>query len=139
MLRTDTTLDQDSQTEELWMYVHSKSCNVKPWSTTSVKLNKISISLNTRKNWAFNFHFELKTRNCITAQLKIFKKSMQVFFQQNRTSHTELHAHHTHVDEGRSMDEIVFLQNATQSEFALNDRTARQACQEGTGPFLTQD
>ena len=33
----------------------------------------------------------------------------------------------------------LFRRTATQSEFALNDRTALQACQEGNGPFLTQN
>ena len=55
-----------------------------------------------------------------------------------RTSRTELHIHHTHADDGRRVDDIVFWHNAIQSEFAVNDRTAMQACQERNGLCLTQ-
>ena len=33
----------------------------------------------------------------------------------------------------------LYRRTATQSEFALNDRSATQACQEGNGQFLTQN
>ena len=33
----------------------------------------------------------------------------------------------------------LFRRTATQSDFALNDRSATQAGQEGNGPFLTQN
>ena len=55
-----------------------------------------------------------------------------------RTSRTELHIHHTHADDGRRVDDIVFWHNAIQSEFAVNDRTAMQACQERNGLCVTQ-
>ena len=33
----------------------------------------------------------------------------------------------------------LFSRSGNRSEFALNDRSATQACDEGNGPFLTQD
>ena len=42
----------------------------------------------------------------------------------------------THVGEGCTVNDIIFLQSATQSEFALSERTAMQACQVGNGPSL---
>ena len=54
-----------------------------------------------------------------------------------RTPHTR--SPHTHVDERRNMDDVVFWRHTTQSEFALNERTAMRAFEEGDGPFLTQN
>ena len=48
-----------------------------------------------------------------------------------------LHDTMTHKTDDGGCD--LFRRTATLSEFAINDRSATQACQEGNGPFLTQN
>ena len=70
----------------------------------------------------------------------IFSKCPSFFekcFHLHLTHKTLLHDTMTRKTDDGGCD--LFRRTATQSEFALNDRSATQACQEGNGPFLIQN